>query len=68
MSGRSANEIQRDIDETRAEMSNTISAIQHRLSPAELIDQVIWHLRSGGGRTVAQGAGEFAGNLARTIR
>lgn len=68
MSERSTNDIERDINETRAEMSNTISAIQHKLSPAELVDQVIWHLRSGGGRTVAQGAGEFAGNLARTIR
>jgi hypothetical protein len=68
MNQRTSREIEADIEETRTETTRTMDEIQARLSPSEIIDQVLWQLRSGGGRTVAQGAGEFASNLGRTIR
>jgi hypothetical protein len=68
MNQRASRDIQAEIEETRTETSRTVDEIEARLSPSQIIDQVLWHLRSGGGRAVAEGAGEFASNLARTIR
>lgn len=68
MNQRTARDIQADIEQTRTETGHTIDEIQARISPSEIVDQVVWHLRSGGGRTLAQGAGEFAKTLGRTIR
>lgn len=65
MSERTSSEIQRDIERTRAEMSHTIDALQERLSPGQLVDQAIWHLRQG---ELATSANDFAANLGRTIR
>ncbi|HEX6980736.1 MAG TPA: DUF3618 domain-containing protein [Alphaproteobacteria bacterium] len=57
---RSPEEIQSEIERTRADMSRTIDAIQRRLSPGELMDQALDYFRSG--------PGEFASNLGDAIR
>lgn len=58
---KSSAEIQREIDHTRADMSETIEAIRHRLSPGELVDQAITYIKDGG-------AGQFTNNLGETIK
>jgi ElaB/YqjD/DUF883 family membrane-anchored ribosome-binding protein len=58
---RSADEIENDIERTRAEVSSTIDAIQSKLTPGELMDQAIQYLRNSGG-------GDFGRNLGRTVR
>jgi hypothetical protein len=68
MNQRSASDIERDLDRTRAEMSQTIDAIQDRLSPGQLFEQGLRYFSSGGGRSFADGATEFAQNFGRTIR
>jgi len=68
MTQRSASEIERDLDRTRAEMSQTIDAIQERLSPGQLFEQGMRYFYSGGGRSVTDGAAEFAQNFGRAIR
>jgi hypothetical protein len=54
-------EIQRDIDHTRAEMSETLEALRGRLSPGELFEQAISYVKAGG-------ASEFTSNLGDTIK
>lgn len=54
-------EIQRDIDHTRAEMSETLEALRGRLSPGELFEQAISYVKDGG-------ASEFTSNLGDTIK
>jgi len=54
-------QIQRDIDRTRAEMGETLELIRHRLSPGELLDQTLSYLKDSG---VAQ----FSRNLGATVR
>ncbi len=57
---RSPDEIQSEIERTRADMSRTIDAIQRRLSPSELMEQALDYFRSG--------PGAFASNLGDAIR
>jgi hypothetical protein len=47
---RSSDEIRRDIERTRAEMDETVDALENRLSPGQLVDQA-WSMfrRSGSG-------------------
>lgn len=68
MSERTPSEIERDIATTRAEMSQTIDAIQERLSPGQLVDQALHYFKGGNGRALTDGAAEFGQNLGRTIR
>jgi hypothetical protein len=58
MAERSSAQIQRDIERTRAEMSDTVDALERKLSPGELLDE-LWG-RVGGGQTGA--------NVGETIR
>lgn len=53
---RPSHEIQDEIQRTRHEMDGTLSAIEHRLSPGQIIDQGMSYLRRNGGT-------EFIGNL-----
>jgi len=53
-------EVERRIADDRAQIDDTISALQDRLSPGELLDQALQYVKSGGGET--------AGNLGRTVR
>lgn len=53
-------EIQRDLEATRSEISRTLQALQDRMSLGSVIDQAIGTMRSGGA--------DFAGNVGRTAR
>jgi hypothetical protein len=57
---RSSAELERDLDRIRMEMDQTISQIEHRLSPNRLIDQALERMRGG--------PAVFAANLGRTVR
>ena len=46
---RSPDEIRRDIERTRAGMHETVEALEQRLSPGELFEEVWGRMRSGGG-------------------
>lgn len=54
-------EILAEIDRTRDEMDRTLSAIEHRLTPGQLVDQGLDYLRHSG-------AAEFAQNLGGTAK
>jgi hypothetical protein len=68
MNQRTTSDIERDIARTRDEMSQTIGAIQQRLSPGQMFEQMLHYFSSGSGRSLADGAGMFAQNMGRTIR
>jgi hypothetical protein len=57
---RSSAELERDLSRIRMEMDQTISQIEHRLSPSRLIDQALERMRGG--------PAVFAANLGRTVR
>ncbi len=57
---RTPEEIESEIAMTRAEMSDTLDAIQRKLSPGQILDQTLAYVRSG--------PGEFASNLTETIK
>jgi len=48
--------LERDLADERAKVAGTIDEIQHRLSPGQLIDEVMWHGR-GTGSDVISGLG-----------
>ena len=54
-------EILAEIDRTRDEMDRTLSAIEHRLTPGQLVDQGLDYLRHSG-------ANEFVQNLGGTAK
>lgn len=54
-------EIEADIERTRGELQQTLSAIEQRLSPGQLVDQGLEYLRSNGVR-------EYASNLGTTAK
>jgi ElaB/YqjD/DUF883 family membrane-anchored ribosome-binding protein len=54
-------EIQAEIERTRAEMDGTLSAIEQRLTPGQLVDQGLDYLRHSG-------AEEFASNLGGSVK
>lgn len=58
---RRPDEIEDDIERTRAEVSSTIDAIQSKLTPGQLMDQAVAYLRSSG-------PAGFGANLGNTIR
>lgn len=45
--------IERDIERTRADMSETLDAIQQKLSPAHLMDQALGYFKAGPGTMVS---------------
>jgi Protein of unknown function (DUF3618) len=57
---RSPAELEREVRESRADVERTLDAIQERLSPGQLVDQVAHYMRDNGG--------EFARNLGDTVR
>jgi Protein of unknown function (DUF3618) len=57
---KSATEIEREVQQSRAEVEQTLDAIQARLSPGQLLDQAVDYLREGRGV-------EFARNLGDSI-
>ena len=59
--GRDPNAILKEIERTREEMDSTLTAIEHRLTPGQLVDQGIDYLRKSG-------ANEFVQNLAGQVK
>jgi len=57
---RNPQEIEAELERTRAEMSVTLEALQHRLSPNEMFDRAVDYFRSSGGS-------EFSENLKQSI-
>jgi hypothetical protein len=58
---KSAEEVQREVRASRAEVEDTLEAIQERLSPGQIFDQAVAYLRSSGGN-------EFMRNFGATVR
>ena len=56
-SGREPRELEAKLEHTRAEIDETLAAIEHKLTPGELVDEAIDYLRH-------HGPGEFVSNLA----
>lgn len=54
--------IEADIERTRAELNDTLSALQSRLSPGQLFDQALRYLRQSGG------GDSFVHNLTDTVK
>lgn len=54
-------EIMREINATRDEMDETLSAIEHRLTPGQLVDQGLDYLKNSGAR-------EYASNLGASLK
>jgi hypothetical protein len=57
---RSPDEIEAEIARTRAEMDETLHAIERKLSPGELLDQAMAHLRNG--------PGDYAAHLGEAVK
>ncbi|MCQ4306664.1 DUF3618 domain-containing protein [Pseudomonas stutzeri] len=53
-------ELEREIDQTRAEIGNIVHALESKLSPGELIDTALGYVKGGGG--------EFFSNLSNTVK
>lgn len=58
---RSPDEILAGIERTRSELDSTLSAIEHRLTPGQLVDQGLDYLRHSG-------ANEFVRNLGGSVK
>jgi len=58
---RSSAQIEREVENTRANLTDTLDTLRDRVSPGHLMDQAVEYLRGSGGR-------EFANNLGRTVR
>jgi ElaB/YqjD/DUF883 family membrane-anchored ribosome-binding protein len=54
-------EIEGDIERTRAEVSSTIDAIQSKLTPGQLMDQAVSYMRTSA-------PADFGANLSNTVR
>ena len=54
-------QIMAEINRTRAEMDQTLSAIEHRLTPGQLVDQGLDYLKHSGAR-------EYAANLGSSVK
>ncbi|MBO1079062.1 DUF3618 domain-containing protein [Roseomonas haemaphysalidis] len=59
--GRTAAEIENDVERTRARVSDTIEALRGSMSPNQIMDQVMDYARSSGGS-------EFIRNLGTSVR
>ncbi|MGV3650300.1 MAG: DUF3618 domain-containing protein [Devosia sp.] len=57
--GKTAAEIEREIDSQRARVENTIDELQQRLSPGQLVDELLAYTKGGGG--------EFVSGLQKTV-
>ncbi|QBQ55754.1 DUF3618 domain-containing protein [Nitrosococcus wardiae] len=60
---KSPEEIEREINETRAELTHTLHALERKFSPGQWVDQTLGYFRGAG-----EESGEFATNLGRSIK
>ena len=51
--GRSPEEIQREIGETQANLARTISMLERKLTPSDLLEEVTASLRASGSNRLA---------------
>jgi hypothetical protein len=58
---RSAAEIEREVEQTRAGLTNTLDELRERASPGQLFEQALDYVRSSGGN-------EFVRNLGTSVR
>jgi hypothetical protein len=58
---KSTEEVQSEVRQSRAEVKDTLDAIQDRLSPSQMFDQAVAYLRGGG-------ANEFLRNFGAAVR
>jgi vacuolar-type H+-ATPase subunit H len=58
---KSPEQIQRDIERTRAEMGDTLDTIRQKLSPGQLLDEALDYLKRGG-------TGQFFNNLGDSVQ
>jgi hypothetical protein len=58
---KSAAEIEREVEGTRARLTGTIEELKERVAPGNLVDQAMEYVRSSGGQ-------EFVRNLGTTVR
>jgi ElaB/YqjD/DUF883 family membrane-anchored ribosome-binding protein len=58
--GKHPNQILAEIDRTRDEMDRTLAAIEHRLTPGQLVDQGLDYLRQSGANEFVQNLGGAA--------
>lgn len=54
-------EIERELDDTRSRLDDTVGALQHKLAPATMADQAVEYFSEGGGM-------ELGRNLGRSLR
>ena len=59
---RTPEQIEHELEETRSEISRTIEAIQHRISPGQLANDAYGYLRDSGGGDFAKNLGSAAKN------
>jgi ElaB/YqjD/DUF883 family membrane-anchored ribosome-binding protein len=55
---RSAAEIEREVQQSRADIEHTLDAIQERLSPGQMVDQALGYFRGGRGVDFARNLGD----------
>lgn len=60
MENRKPKEIERDLEETRSRVDETLDELNRKLSPGELLDQALNYVKDG--------PGEFGSNLGRQVR
>lgn len=58
---RSPEDIQREIERTRADMGDTLDSIRQKASPGQLVDEALHYFKNGG-------AGQFTNNLGETVK
>ncbi len=58
---RSSADIEREVERTRARLSDTLDELRDRMSPGQVVDQLVDYARDTGG-------GEFVRNLGRSMR
>lgn len=58
---KSSAQIEREVESTRARLTNTLEALRERVSPGQLMDQAVEYVRGSGGS-------EFAQNLGKAVR
>lgn len=58
---KSSREIEREVEESRADLQNTLHELSSKMSPGQLFDQAVGYLKTSGGN-------DFANNLGRSVR
>lgn len=60
-------DVERDIDQTRARLDKNVDELQQRLSPSGIADEAVQYVRDGG-EAVGRGLGALGASIGRTVR